>query len=198
MAVLGERETAVMPATEREIAEHRARFIESMSHIVSGVSIVTTDGPVGRFGLTVSSFCSLDADPPMVLVCISQRSPILKAILQNKVLAVNVLADENAELADTFAGRPHTGSAYDFERASWSSGITRSPLLDGAVAYFDCDLAEHYEAATHAIFTAYVRDCHHQPATPLVYTSRTYGRPGPLLMATDPEFAEPAPREDME
>jgi len=177
--------------TEESLAEHRAQFIEAMSHIVSGVSVVTTDGPSGKFGLTVSSFCSLDADPPMLLVCVNQRSPLLQAVLENRVLAVNILAESHAELADVFAGRPQEGTAYDFGRASWSTGETNSPVLDGAVAHFDCDLAEHYEAATHVIFTAKVRHSTYDPQTPLLYTRRAYGRPGPLL-------PEEAPREDME
>jgi flavin reductase (DIM6/NTAB) family NADH-FMN oxidoreductase RutF len=191
MVAIGETDAIAMPLVDNTLAEQRSQFIEAMSQIVSGVSIVTTDGPAGRFGLTVSSFCSLDADPPMVLICVNQRSPLLQAIIQNRVLALNVLAESHAELADVFAGRPHQGSAYDFDRASWTSGETKSPLLEGAVALFDCDLAEHYEAATHVIFTAKVRHSQHDPQIPLLYTRRAYGRPGPLL-------PESAPREDME
>src|SRR5215207_6280782 len=175
MVAIGETGTTTVPSGDQALAEQRAQFIEAMSQIVSGVSIVTTDGPAGRYGLTVSSFCSLDADPPMVLVCINQRSPVLQAILQNQVLAVNVLADRHAELADSFAGRPRRGAAYDFNRAAWTTGETGAALLEGAVALFDCELAEHYEAATHVIFTAFVRRSQYQPATPLLYTSRTYG-----------------------
>jgi flavin reductase len=184
-------ERELTPEPSEAVADHRAQFIEAMSQIVSGVSIVTTDGPAGRFGLTVSSFCSLDADPPMVLVCVNQRSPLLNAILENRVLAVNILAESYADLADTFAGRPQEGAPYDFDRATWTAGETKSPLLDGAVALFDCDLADHYEAATHVIFTAKVRRSDYDPQTPLLYTRRAYGRPGPLL-------PEEAPREDME
>jgi flavin reductase (DIM6/NTAB) family NADH-FMN oxidoreductase RutF len=188
MVSLGEIGTSRL---DQDLAAQRSQFIEAMSQIVSGVSIVTTDGPAGRYGLTVSSFCSLDADPPMVLVCVNQRSPLLYAIIENRVLAVNILAESHAALADAFAGRPQDGEAYDFGRASWIVGETKSPLLEGAVALFDCDLAEHYEAATHVIFTAKVRRSVHDPQIPLLYTRRAYGRPGPLL-------PESAPREDME
>jgi flavin reductase (DIM6/NTAB) family NADH-FMN oxidoreductase RutF len=191
MVAIGETGTTAVSNADQAFAEQRTQFIEAMSQIVSGVSIVTTDGPAGRFGLTVSSFCSLDADPPMVLICVNQRSPLLQAIIQNRVLALNVLAESHAQLADVFAGRPNHGVAYDFGRASWIAGETKSPLLEGAVALFDCDLAEHYEAATHVIFTAKVRRSQHDPQIPLLYTRRAYGRPGPL-------HAESAPREDME
>src|SRR5215218_4831978 len=101
MVAIGETGTTVTSRADQAFAEQRAQFIEAMSQIVSGVSIVTTDGPAGRFGLTVSSFCSLDADPPMVLVCVNQRSPLLQAIIENRVLAVNILAESHAALADS-------------------------------------------------------------------------------------------------
>ena len=80
-----------------------------MSHAVSGVHIVTTDGPGGRLGLTVSAMVSLSADPPMLLVCINRRSPICNAILANRCFMVNVLSDRQRHVADTFSGRPQAG-----------------------------------------------------------------------------------------
>ena len=53
-----------------------AAFVEGMRGAVTGVNIVTTDGAAGRFGVTVSAFSSVSAEPPMVLVCINQRSPV--------------------------------------------------------------------------------------------------------------------------
>jgi flavin reductase len=188
----------VIPVIDEETASRRATFVEAMSHVVSGVTVATTDGPGGQFGLTVSSFCSLDADPPMVLVCISQRSPIARAILENKVLAISVLTDEHADLADTFAGRPLHGAAYDFDRWSWTIGETGAPMLDGAVAHFDCDLDESYMAATHVIITAKVRHADYEPAEPLLYTRRRYGVPAPLPAQLGALAADPAPREDLE
>ncbi len=188
----------VIPAIDEETANRRATFVEAMSHVVSGVTVATTDGPAGRFGLTVSSFCSLDADPPMVLVCISQRSPIARAILENEVLAISVLNEEHADIADTFAGRPLHGAAYDFDHWSWSNGETGSPMLDGAVAHFDCELAESYTAATHVIITARVRHADYETAVPLLYTRRRYGAPAPLPAELGALAADPAPREDLE
>jgi len=191
-------DAVLIPGVDKETANRRATFIEAMSHTVSGVAVATTDGPAGRFGLTVSSFCSLDADPPMVLVCISQRSPIIRGIMQNQVFAISVLADSHAELADTFAGRPHEGKQYDFDRWWWTKGESGSPLLEGAVAHFDCDLAQSYKAATHIIFTATVRRSDYQSAIPLLYSRRTYGVPTPIPASIDPIAAEQAPREDLE
>src|SRR4051794_25928203 len=198
MTVSSDTVVNVIPAIDEETIKRRAAFVEAMSHVVSGVAVATTDGPAGRFGLTVSSFCSLDADPPMILVCISQRSPIARAVVENKVLAISVLTDEHAELADTFAGRPPHGDKYDFDRWHWSKGETGSPLLAGAVAHFDCDLKDHYKAATHVIITATVRSADYETAVPLLYTRRRYGLPSPLPPEIGALAADPAPREDLE
>ncbi|MCK5324853.1 MAG: flavin reductase, partial [Woeseiaceae bacterium] len=49
-------------------------FTNAMRHAVSSVSIVTTDGTHGRYGLTISSMTSVSADPPMLLVCVNRNN----------------------------------------------------------------------------------------------------------------------------
>jgi flavin reductase (DIM6/NTAB) family NADH-FMN oxidoreductase RutF len=71
-------------------------------------------------------------------------------------------------------------------------------LLDGAVAHFDCDLDEHYKAATHIIITARVRTADYETAVPLLYTRRRYGSPSPLPPQIGALAADPAVREDLE
>ena len=86
----------------------RDLFIEGMSHAASTVNIVTTDGPAGRAGVTVSAMCSVTADAPTLLVCVHQKSAACEAILANGVFCVNVLRDDQALISDTFAGRIQT------------------------------------------------------------------------------------------
>ena len=92
-------------------------FVNSMSRAVSGVSIVTTDGPSGRFGLTVSSMTSVSADPSMLLFCINRNAVPHDAFRANGRFAINVLAVSQQRMADQFAGR--TDDAYTFDPESW-------------------------------------------------------------------------------
>ena len=80
-------------------------FINAMSRAVSGVSIVTTDGPFGRFGLTVSSMVSVSAEPPMLLICINRASTAHDAIRDNGIFTINVLTSRQQGVANRFAGR---------------------------------------------------------------------------------------------
>ena len=130
----------------------RAAFLQAMGRAVNGVSIVTTDGPRGRFGLTVSSVASVSAEPPMVLVCVNRGSPAHAAMIGNGVFSVNLLNTHQRELADAFAGRPGRTDAYEFADPLWQRGSrTGAPLLLEAVAAFECTLVQVHHAGSHSI-----------------------------------------------
>jgi len=155
----------------------REVFLHAMSHTVSGVNVVTTDGPGGRLGLTVSAMTSLSADPPMLLVCIHRQSPLCPAIQANRSFGVNVLADCQRHVSGTFSGRPERGVAYAFAPHDWNRNRSGTPRLRGAAAHFDCDLEAMHDFGSHTIFVGLVRDAAGDGGPPLLYSQRTYGRP---------------------
>jgi flavin reductase (DIM6/NTAB) family NADH-FMN oxidoreductase RutF len=166
----------------------QARFLSAMAATVTGVDIVTTNGPAGRFGITVSSMVSVSADPPLLLVSINRRSPVLAAILENGVFGVNVLGVHHDALADTFAGRPRSGEPYDFGSAHWQPGMSGVPLLADAAAQFECRVSSSTDAGTHAIVLGTVHYARHGLVPPLAYARRGYARPAELparVAATD-------------
>ena len=155
----------------------REAFLHAMSHTVSGVNVVTTDGPGGRFGLTVSAMTSLSADPPMLLVCIHRQSPLCAATHANHRFGVNVLADCQSHVSGTFSGHPERGVAYAFAPHDWDRNRPVSPRLRGAVAHFDCDLEATHDFGSHTLFVGRVRATTGDGGTPLLYSKRTYGHP---------------------
>lgn len=172
----------------------RDQFLDAMSRTATGVTVVTTAGSLGTFGQTVSAMSSVSADPPLLLVCINRKSPICSAIAEHRVFGVNVLRADQRRIAETFAGRPRTGGAYDFSIARWETASTASPLLTGAVARFDCQLQDGYDAGSHTIYVGRVVATSSSSGAPLVYARRGYGelhafpnRPAP----DDPEWVEP-------
>ncbi len=158
----------------------RTRFVEAMGQVATGVTVVATEGGTGRCAQTVSAMCSVSADPPMVLVCVNRRSPAAAAILAHGAFAVNVLADSQADVSDTFAGRPTRGAPYDFAAASWHAGPHGQPLLDGAVAGFECRVASAHQEGSHTVFVGSVLRSTAGDGTPLVYHGRGYARPIPV------------------
>ena len=154
-----------------------APYLSAMSGAVTGVNIVTTDGPAGRFGLTVSSMASVSAEPPLLLIAVNRRSPLLAALLENGVFGVSALGVHHAELADTFAGRPRSGAPYDFAAARWLCSPSGVPLVADAAAQFDCRVSKITHAGTHAIVIGAVDRASRGTVAALAYTRRGYAHP---------------------
>ena len=154
-------------------------FTEAMASAVTGVSIVTTDGVAGRFGITVSSVSSVSADPPLVLVCINRRSPACGAVRENGVFCVNLLSTLQRDLANSFAGQRSRIEPFDFTGGPWSPGVGGAPRFREAVATFDCVLEQAHEAGSHTLFIGRVVTVVGNAADPLLYTRRAFGHACP-------------------
>ena len=147
----------------------REDFLEGMSRVAQTVSVVTTDGRGGRAGVTISAMCSVSADPPIVLVCIHHQSRVAPSIRQNSIFCINVLADSMEDFANTFASM---ASAEDmFKTAEWDIAVTGAPILEGALASFDCRVAEIHRVGSHFIFLGNVEYVQLGEGSPLIYLS---------------------------
>ncbi len=155
-------------------------FVNAMASSAMGVSIVTTQGDAGRFGLTVSAWSSVSADPPLLLACINRKNVIAEAIVKNAYFAVNALDDSHADVARVFAGRPPSGEAYEFLESQWHVANHGLPLLVGASATFSCSLESFHDAGTHRIFMGRVEVAAAGTVSPLLYHNRKFGRFEPL------------------
>ncbi len=160
--------------------EEPGAFIAAMAGAATQVSVVTTDGPAGRFGVTVSAFSSVSAEPPLVLVCINRRSLAVEAIEANGAFCVNLLGDDQSDIANCFAGRSGVIAPYDFNCADWLDAATSAPVLSGALANFDCTVETGYDAGTHRIFIGRVARALSRDAAPLAFSQRAYQALRPL------------------
>ena len=157
----------------------RDSFLEGMSRAAATVNVVTTDGPGGRAGVTVSAMSSVSADRPALLVCVHQASPACQAIKRNGRLCVNVLRAEQTAISDRFAGRLKTGDEDKFAGAAWRRLATGAPALDDALVAFDCTVMREVDWGTHTVFIADVVDVElaDDAGLPLIYARRSYGSP---------------------
>ncbi len=158
-------------------------FTNAMRRAVSGVSIVTTSGEFGRYGLTVSSMTSVSAEPPMLLVCVNRNSVAHDAITRNRRFAINVLTARQQRLAASFAGSNRYGPAYDFSSDQWTVSSSGLPQLVNPAAFFDCELDTAVTAGTHSIFIGRVTNACGAEETPLAYSDREYRVPIGLAAA---------------
>jgi flavin reductase len=168
------------------LADRRQQFLEAMSRAASTVSVVTTDGPAGRAGVTVSAMTSVSADAaePTLLVCIHHLSRAAAAILGNGAFCVNVLSHDQAHISDHFAGRAGAPDADRFGCAEWTVQVTGAPRVVDPLVAFDCRLASAERVGTHYVVIGSVADIFIAPAgAPLIYTRRQYGKP--VVLAQD-------------
>ena len=149
-----------------------------MSLAACTVNVVTTDGPAGRFGLTVSAMSSVsaDAEKPMLLICVNRESMAAGPILHNRVFCVNVLRDDQSYISESFAGRLDLSGADKFECAEWTVQSTGAPRVVDSLVAFDCRLVSAQEVGSHYVCIGAVEDVFVQArGSPLIYANRGYG-----------------------
>ena len=150
----------------------RDAFITAMQQVAATVTVVTTDGPAGMAGATVSAFTSLSADPPSVLVCLKADSRIAQTVRDNGVFCVNVLSEDGVELAANFAG------AFDQTKPNRFQGLDitqteEGPILPRATA-FTCSLDHSVIHGSHAICVGNVTGISNAGEKPLTYMSGAF------------------------
>lgn len=153
----------------------RSTFRNAMSRFSAAVSVVTTDGPAGRFGFTCTAICAVTDEPATILVCIHKDSRSNIAFKTNLVLCANLLNRDQEEISAIFAGQAGDDMADRFKRVRWSTRQTGSPVFENAVASLDCSIAEVKEFGTHTILFARVYSAEARPEQlPLMYFNRGY------------------------
>ncbi|WP_458093497.1 flavin reductase [Roseomonas sp. WA12] len=160
----------------------RQEFRDAMARLGAAVTIVTTDGPAGRVGITASAVCSVTDTPPTLLVCMNRTSSLNPVVQANRVLCVNVLPGDAQDLASLFAGLTGADQMVRFNEGSWTTLATGAPVLEQAVAALDCVVEEVVEKGTHSVVFARVQAIRLGTERPaLIWFSRNYhpvGMPG--------------------
>jgi flavin reductase len=154
-------------------------FRDSVGMFTTGITVVTARSERFGHGMTANAFASVSLDPLLVLVCVVRDALMHKVLDEVGSFAVSVLAGDQEDLARYFsdAGRP-TGMAQ-FLPVGWRPGpVTAAPLLDGALAWLECDVEAAYDGGDHSVFLGGVRWVERAAADgdPLLYFGGRYRR----------------------
>lgn len=155
----------------------RGAFLEGMSRIASTVCIVATEGPAGHAGATVTSQVSVtaDGDHPTLLICLHRDTTTAQSVKKNGIFSVNALADDQKDLADTFAGRTPLRDSAKFGHCDWVAGATGAPRLLSALVSFDCRVRDVVRVGSHSVIFGEVVDITvGREFKPLLYGNRRY------------------------
>lgn len=125
-------------------------FRNAMASIASSVSIITTDGPSGCYGITVSSLSSVTDTPPTLLTCV-KRGGIANSIFKmNKQVCVNVLSASHESVALQYARGQEYQQSFDAD--IWSFPEGKPPELNNAVTVIQGYIENTVECGTHSVF----------------------------------------------
>jgi flavin reductase (DIM6/NTAB) family NADH-FMN oxidoreductase RutF len=148
-------------------------FREVVGHFATGVAVITARRDGADYGLTASAVASLSLEPPMLLVCLNRSSVTHGALQAAGAYGVNVLTDEQAEIAIRFAGTDR-GSKFSGLRVHY--GPLGQPLLSDALARLECRVTETVSGGTHTVFLGAVAHAEATPGSPLTYFRGRFGR----------------------
>lgn len=149
-------------------------FRQALGEFVTGVAVVTAQGPCGELvGMTMSSFNAVSLEPPLVLFSVDRRAHSLASMVHARGFAVNVLAREQEHLSSRFA----RALSDKWEGVEHTAGHAEAPLLAGALAHFECTPYAQYDGGDHIIFVVRVVNytVHADSPHPLVFFRGRYG-----------------------
>jgi flavin reductase (DIM6/NTAB) family NADH-FMN oxidoreductase RutF len=135
-----------------------ADFRGAMRHLTGGVSVITAGRGKDITGMTVTSVSSFSVDPPTLIVSINRDASSFPLIRRHGAFGVNILAADQLDIAERFAGKGGLKGADRFAGARWMTAVSGVPLLVGALSAVDCEVEEIIERHSHGIIIGRVRD----------------------------------------
>jgi flavin reductase (DIM6/NTAB) family NADH-FMN oxidoreductase RutF len=123
------------------------RFRHVLGHFATGVAVITAAAPSGPVGMAVSSFTSVSLEPPLVAFLPDKASTSWPKIRGAGVFCVNILSAGQEELCARFARK----GGDKFAGVPWRPAASGAPVLDGAMAWIDCELSQTFESGDHYI-----------------------------------------------
>lgn len=148
----------------------QSTFRDAMARVAAPVTVITTTVDGVPTGTTVSAFSSLSISPPMVLLALDNRGGMIGRVRASGRIGVNVLGEDQAELALRFA---RNDLPDRFSGLVWHDdhGL---PRLDGAVAWLRCDELSFEPGGDHTIILGTVAAASFQGDASLAYHMRQF------------------------
>ena len=151
-----------------------SEFRQLLGQFASGVSVITAAADGRAAAMTASAVAAVSLDPPLLLVCVNHADSLHDLLHQAPVFAVNVLAGDQAVLADKCAAAPAEHRLAGVPHQSGPHGV---PLLDGVAAQILCAPWCAYPGGDHTIFVGRVTGGTRSDSVPLLHWHGHYTTP---------------------
>lgn len=152
-----------------------ASYRALMRHQAGAVTVIAAGEVGARAGLTATAVSSLSDNPPTLLACIGRNASAHDVIATAGVFSVNLLANDQEEIAQRFSGKRGLSGEARFTGLAWQTLKTGAPVLERALASLDCEVLESHGFTTHSIFIGRViAGTFRAEAEPLLYFRGDY------------------------
>jgi flavin reductase (DIM6/NTAB) family NADH-FMN oxidoreductase RutF len=143
---------------------------DAFGRFATGVTVVTIAGPDGPMGFTANSFTSLSLDPPLLMWAPAKAASRFAPFAEAPHFAIHVLAREQRDLCRRFA---RGGAGFQgLDPVLTAEGV---PVLDDALARFDCAHDRSHDAGDHVIIVGRILRARLRDGEPLVFSQGHYG-----------------------
>lgn len=150
-------------------------FRTVLGHFASGVTVVAAIEDEGPVGFTCQAFAALSLEPPMVALAPAKTSTSWPRMAKAGAFCVNILADDQVDLCRRFA----VSGGDKFVGVDWQLGKAGTPVLDGVLAWVECELDAIHEAGDHELVTGRVLALGVGSGSPLLFYRGGYRRLAP-------------------
>ncbi|HUQ21142.1 MAG TPA: flavin reductase family protein [Gemmatimonadaceae bacterium] len=148
-------------------------FRSVMGRFASGVTVVTSLSAEGEDqGMTVSAFCSLSLDPPLILICVDRAASMYEPLGEAEGFVVNILAEKQESLARRFSGL----DPNRFDGIGYSRGLNGIVVLDDVLGYVECKRIATHLGGDHCIYIGEVEVANAREGRPLLYYRGGYAQ----------------------
>lgn len=153
--------------------DERRRFRQALGRFATGVTIITTVTPDGKYiGMTANSFNSVSLDPPMVLWSIARNASNYSHFSKCQYFAVHILSGEQKNLSEQFSQKVEDR----FSGVDINVGQGGLPLIKDVSAIFQCKMSYQYEGGDHVILVGEVLEFDQYECEPLIFHSGQYAK----------------------
>jgi flavin reductase (DIM6/NTAB) family NADH-FMN oxidoreductase RutF len=166
----------------------RDAFREALGAICTPLAIVTSQRGGRPHGTTVSAFCSLSLDPPLVLVSLNRASNLLAMVRTTGTFGINVLENGQQALAKRFA----TKSEDKFAEVAWSIDHDL-PRIHGGGSWIARRVEDLLRGGDHEIVVGLVEHAEQDARQPLLYQQGGFTTVRWTRSPTASSVAVPAP-----
>ena len=148
-------------------------FRSVLGRFATSVTVLSARDAKGvDHGMTVSAFCSVSLNPPLILACVDKTASVYDLLFATDAIGISILSDKQEECSRRFAEK----DADRFEPREIQRGESGVALLRDAHAHLECRIVARHDAGDHTIFVAAVEKAATLGGHPLLYYRGGYAQ----------------------